>query len=260
MAARRRNDKRHATPRPRRRWPLGLLAVVTMLTLGLAGWQALTRPDRLPVRHIEITGEFTHLRTADIEQRVTQVLDGGFLDLDMRRVRAAVKALPWVEEVSVRRVWPDTLRMHVVEQVPLARWNEDALVNLRGQVFRPEPLPALDGLPRLRGEDSTAPDVVAFYLRLHAGGLPGGLEIAELVLNRRGEWRVVFADGMELLLGREDLGARLAAFARIYPRLREHQGRRPRRIDMRYEHGLAVQWQPVDEAQASLAGGGTGEI
>ncbi|BAN68406.1 cell division protein FtsQ/DivIB [endosymbiont of unidentified scaly snail isolate Monju] len=259
MAARR-PGKQAAAPRGRSGISLGLLSALLLVALVFAGWQALTRPDRLPVRRIEITGEFTHLRTADIERRVAQVLDGGFLDLDMRQVRAAVMALPWVDQVSVRRVWPDTLRMHVVEQVPLARWNEDALVNLRGQVFRPDPLPALDGLPRLRGEDGMAPEVVAFYLRLHAGGLPEGLEIAELARNQRGEWRVVFANRLELMLGREDLGARLAAFSRIYPQLAAHMGRRPRRIDMRYEHGFAVQWQPADEAQASLAGGGTGEI
>jgi len=236
------------------------LSVLLLAALAFIAWQVLIRPDRLPVRRIEITGEFTHLRTVDIERRVARVLDGGFLGLDMRQVRAAVMALPWVEQVSVRRVWPDTLRMHVVEQVPLARWNEDALVNLRGQVFRPDPLPALDSLPRLRGEDGMAPEVVAFYLRLYTGGLPEGLEIAELARNRRGEWRVVFADGLELMLGRKDLGARLSVFSRVYSQLAEHMGRRPRRIDMRYEHGFAVQWRSVGGAQASLAGGGTGEI
>jgi len=255
----RRSGKQASPPRSRSGICMGLLSVSLLVALALAGWQALIRPDRLPVRRIEITGEFTHLRTVDIERRVAQVLDGGFLDLDMRQVRAAVMTLPWVEQVSVRRVWPDTLRMHVVEQVPLARWNEDALVNLRGQVFRPDPLPALDGLPRLRGEDGMAPEVVAFYLRLYTGALPEGLEIAELSRNRRSEWRVVFADGLELMLGREDLGARLAVFSRVYSQLVAHMGRRLRRIDMRYEHGFAVQWRPADGAQASLAGGGTGD-
>jgi len=241
---------------------VALLSVLLFVALLFAGWQALIlpRPDRLPVRHIEITGEFTHLRTSDIEQRVAQVLDGGFLDLDMHQVRAAVMALPWVGQASVRRVWPDTLRMHVVEQVPLARWNGEALVNPRGQVFRPEHLTALDGLPHLYGEEEMAPEVVAFYLRLQAGGVPDGLEIAELAHNQRGEWRVVFDNHLKLILGGEDLGVRLAAFSRIYPQLAVHMGRLPLRIDMRYEHGFAVQWQPADEAQASLIGGSTGEI
>jgi len=233
---------------------LGPLVLISGVGYGL--YRYLEVPGRLPLRVVTITGEFTHLDQAEIRQRVETAIDGGFLDFDMEKVRKAVLDLPWAAEASVRRVWPDTLRLHVVEQLPLAYWNQSALVNLHGQVFRPTRLPRFENLPRLRGEDACAADVVAFYLQLQTGPLPEGLRVAELDLNRRGEWRVVFDNGLALMLGRDDQGLaqRLKHFVRLYPLLASPEGGRPRRIDMRYEHGFAVEWQKVDErAQAAVA-------
>lgn len=224
--------------------------------LGYAGYRYLEAPGHLPLRVISITGEFSYLDQVQIRKRMAGALDGGFLGVDMEKVRAAVLALPWAAEVSVRRVWPDTLRLHVVEQVPLAYWNQSALVNLQGQIFRPARLPLFEGLPRLRGEDNKAPAVVGFYLQLQTGALPEGLRVAEVALNRRGEWRVVFDNGLALMLGRNDegLARRLKDFIRTYPLLAGREGRMPRHIDMRYEHGFAVRWRASSDTKQAARG------
>ena len=101
-----------------------------------------------------------------------------------------------------------------------------------------------------------------FYLQLQTGALPEGLRVAEVDLNRRGEWRVVFDNGLALMLGRDDdgLARRLRHFVRTYPLLAARQGRTPRRIDMRYEHGFAVQWRAADDGkQAARAVAGEGD-
>lgn len=227
-----------------------LRGVVTLLLPGLllAGLlgglhRYLDRPGHLPLRVIEITGEFTYLDQDAIEARVAKALDGGFFKVDLQRIRSQVAAMPWVEQVSVRRVWPDTLRMHVTEQVPLAYWNKGALVNLDGEVFRPGSIPDLGALPHLYGDDASARQVVAFYLQLHARLLPGTLRIDTAGRNRRGEWQVAFRDGLQLILGRENVAGRQQAFFDVYPRLSTQLHRQAERIDMRYEHGFAVRWR-----------------
>ena len=226
----------------RRLLPL-VLPVALLLGLLVGGYQYLSQPGRMPLKVIEITGEFTYLDQRSIEQKVAAVIDGGFLDLDLQRLRKAVLATPWVDQVSVRRVWPDTLKMHVTEQVPLTYWNSDALVNLDGEVFRPKPLPGLSVLPHLYGRDDSAAQVVAFYLQLHARLLKGGLRIARVEMNRRNEWQVAFRNGLKLMLGREDVARRQQVFLDVYPQMLAHLHRQPERIDMRYEHGFAVRWR-----------------
>ena len=41
---------------------------------------------------------------------------------------ATVLDMPWVADISIRRVWPDKLNMVVTERVPLARWGDDVLM------------------------------------------------------------------------------------------------------------------------------------
>jgi len=234
---------------------VSLVAVFAFLASGHFAYRYLSQPGKLPLRVVEITGEFSHLRHAAIEAEVATAIDGGFFTVDMQKVRDAVRAMPWVEEVSVRRVWPDTLRMHVVEQIPLAHWGENALVNLHGEVFEPQ-VPAVYGqLPRLRGEKDSAPQVVNFYLQMRSALVGGDLVISELQLNGRHEWEVLFSNGLSLMLGRDDPESRAADFLQVYPRLLANAPRMPQRIDMRYEHGFAVRWQPQEALQGEALAG-----
>lgn len=237
----------------------GVLALLAFAASGHLVYRYLAQPGQLPLRVIEINGEFTNLQHAAVQARVLESIDGGFFTVNMQAVRDAVRGMPWVEEVSVRRVWPDTLRMHVTEQLPLARWNGEALVNLHGEVFRPgdpgDPgdLGDLQALPRLQGDDQLAPQVVGFYLRLRRSLVDVGLKVQRLQLNARQEWEVSFDSGLSLMLGNQQVATRLEDFLRVYPQLRGHMPRVAERIDMRYEHGFAVRWQAA--AEDALAGG-----
>jgi len=232
-----------------------LITVAALLASGHFAYRHFSQPGKLPLRVVEITGELSHVRHAAIEAEVASVIDGGFFTVDMQQVRAKVLAMPWVEEVSVRRVWPDTLRMHVIEQVPLAYWGDAALVNLHGEVFAPQGAVMPVDLPRLRGGNASAQKVVNFYLQLHSALLGSELNVSELQLNGRQEWEVFFSNGLVLMLGRDDPEARMADFLTVYPQMLANMPRVPERIDMRYEHGFAVQWQTQEALQgASLAG------
>ena len=240
-------------------WLAGLLLLVVGVGAVVhLGQHYLSQPGRLPLRVVEINGDFIHLEPAAIEAQVAGAIDGGFFTVDMQKVRDAVREMPWVAEVSVRRVWPDMLRMHVTEQVPLARWGEDALVNLHGEVFRPQPMIDPQELPRLDGAPQDAPEVVNLYLLLRSALVNSELQVRQMELNRRGEWSVAFADGLSVMFGGGDVVSRMRDFFKVYPQLRAQASREPERIDMRYEHGFAVRWKtqvaPGDGVLSALAG------
>ena len=236
------------------RWSLSLLLFGVMASALLWGGVQLRNPAVLPLEVVRIDGRFSHLERDDIVQAVSDAVRGNFFTVDVEAVRDAALQLPWVERVSVRRVWPGTLDMKVEEQQPLARWGKTSLVNRRGEVFTPprESIPA--GLPRLSGQEGSAPAVVARYREIGRRLGELGLRIERLTLDSRQAWRLWLEGGLELDLGRADLERRLNRFIRIYPRLSREAGQRMKRVDLRYTNGFAVLWEPLPPATEGDSG------
>lgn len=257
MAARstKRQPKKQPVFASLRRWiaPLGMaLGLVALLGLGTFGYDYLSQPGRLPLRVIEVGGELNRLEHAEIQRTVVNTIDGGFFSCDMQKLRQAVVAMPWVADVSIRRIWPDRLSMVVSEQVPLARWGDDALVSVDAGVFRPSTVEDFSGLVKLSGPDGSQQRVVTFFHAAMTAAQARGLLIREVELDERRHWWLRFDGGLTVSLGRENVDYRLAQFFRVYPSLSLQAARRPERVDMRYEHGFAVRWrEPVDAEAAA---------
>ena len=104
-----------------------------------------------PVRSIVIDGPFQRVAAVEVQQAALGALNGGFVSADLDRLRSAVEALAWVDRARVQRLWPDRIRIEIVEQQAAARWGEDGLLNTRGELFAtgvrhvPPELPRLDG-------------------------------------------------------------------------------------------------------------------
>jgi cell division protein FtsQ len=149
---------------------------------------------------------------------------GTFFTVDLEHVRESLEKLPWVREARVERRWPDTLVVSLVEQVPVARWNDNALVSGEGGVFVAA---ASDALPRLSGPEDSSAEVVAAFRRYQAALKPLGMNIAELRLSPRRAWWIRLDNGMQLALGRQQTDARLARFVALYPRMLDAQAAPP---------------------------------
>ena len=224
---------------------LGLLAGFSLLlVVGAAQWiRYLMDPASFPVRTIRIENEFRHLDRAALQQTLGSAVDGGFFGVDLERVREAALSLPWVAEAQVARVWPDRLLVKVREQVPVAQWNGDGLVNSRGEVFYPAKKGRLALPLRFRGPSSKAAEMLAFYHQVQPGFAARGLEIREVRLDRRGEWQLGIEGGMTIMVGRDRKDFRIERLLGVYAVLNEEKGSIDC-IDLRYEQGFAVRRRP----------------
>lgn len=234
--------------------PLSQVArVLTWGALGLLAYGAFSWVVAQPwfaLRSIEVKTTVAHVTEAQIRLVAERQVRGTFFTVDLERVRESLEKLPWVREARVERRWPDTLEVSLVEHVPLARWNDNALVNDAGEVF----VAAVDTrLPRLIGPEDSSAEVVAAYRRHQAALAPLGMTIAELRLSARQAWRLRLDNGIELKLGREQTDARLARFVALYPRLFGAQPETPKvaalpdpapiapvAVDLRYSDGFAL--------------------
>jgi cell division protein FtsQ len=214
-----------------------LLGAGVVLVAALKAYIAL---QAIPVERISVSGELNHTRTTAVQQMVQPALAGGFLGADLQRVREQLEALPWIYEANVRRRWPNALEIHVVEQLPIARWGEDGFLNHEGEVFRPSDGQAWQSLPLLAGPEGTAESLMASYRRIGEMLAPLHLKVEQLLVDERGEVEAVLAGGIRLVLGSEDFLERMRRFVRVYRTELAPVAGRVQRVDLRYADGVAV--------------------
>ena len=202
---------------------------------------------------MQVEGEFGHVSQEQIQQAVLAYVSAGFFNVDVDAVREAVLALPWVYHVTARRVWPDTVALVVTEQVPLARWGKQALVNQHGELFRPPAQSWPDGLPRFEGPQGLADSMLHHYRDMSRLLTPLDLRIGRLAQDERRAWRLVLGNDIEIMLGRADTYQRLIRLVRIYPRVLGEQAAAIARIDLRYTNGFAVRWREAEGAALEQA-------
>jgi len=253
--------KRKQEVRLRIDWLKPVLALLTVMASagGLAlllEWMA--DPNEWPVQSVQVEGNFRHLQQADIRDEVAALASDGFFAMDVALIQQRIQQLPWVEQVSVRRVWPDTLSIQLREQQPVARWGENGFLNARAQVFEPEQVVELEQLPVFRGPDGYEQRVLDMYARMRDMLEPLRLGIDSLQLDARRTWRVQLSNGLILEVGRSRPMQRIARFVRVYPAILAAGDGRVLSVDLRYSNGFAVQWQARDEGNCEAREGTLG--
>lgn len=229
---------------PRRRpgrWIVGGLLVVAVALAFDAGWNWLSSPNRFPLKAVRLDGQLNKVDQAGLRAAILPYLDKGLLGLDVARVRSAVESLPWVAEARVRRRWPDSLLIGVVERTPVARWN-DGLMGDDGALFKPAESTFPEGLPVLEGPEDRADVVWERFVRLRGVFARADLKIARLTMNERHAWTVVLADGVVVQLGIDESDAAAERFVRALPRIGAPADATLKSVDLRYPNGFALAW------------------
>jgi cell division protein FtsQ len=181
-----------------------------------------------------------------------------------------------VQSVSLRRQWPAQLDVLINEQVPVAYWNDDAYINDKGEVFKPEKIDQSLNLLKLTGPDGSQDTVWKFMNKLYHEIALLEFDVLRLDLDDRRSWQLLIAESgstanqvdsnkidasrIEVKLGRFETEKRVKRFVQILPLLSMEQktnsknltGKKIKVIDMRYPNGFAVQKTTPDIASVQI--------
>jgi cell division protein FtsQ len=143
----------------------------------------------------------------------------------------------------VQRVWPQTVRVQIEEQQPVARWHGAGFLNLHGEAFFPEQAQPDIELPWLDGPDGQEQRVLERYRRVSTRLAPLGLQVQRLQVDGRRAWELQLADDVVLKLGRAQPWQRLQRFVRAWPSVFADRLAELHTVDLRYSNGFSVLWQ-----------------
>jgi len=208
----------------------------------------LTDEQSLPLTSLILTGELRHIT----EQVVTDILVEqetrlNFFTVEIAEIQKKLEDKPWVYSASIRKHWPDTLKIHIVEQTILASWNQKALLNRFGEIVNV--VPSLDDeYVALYGEDEKSEEVLNTYVQLNQLLKPSQYRIASLSSDKRNSSELVLKNGITLKLGKEQKLERIQLFLKAFPRIaKKYEIKTVDYVDLRYDTGLAIGWKKTQQ-------------
>lgn len=225
-----------------------LWGLVLCTIMGLFGSAAVIASQNLigdfEVSRIEVEGDLLHLRPGQVQARLDELLLNQKTRSDLGDIQTLLLAQPWISDVRVRRIWPDALQVQVIEQRPQARWNQTQFLGMQGDLFEPIKQPLM-ALPHLVGPEGDENRVFAQHQIWHEQLQALGLELVATELDPALGWNLTLASGVQIQLGRLDLDERMQRFATAW---RKRLSATPNlaRVDLRYRHGLAMQFEEAN--------------
>ncbi len=228
------------------------LVVVAAVIISLIwGWRMIKDPNQFPIKVVKVQASYQHLDHQAIAQEILPFASRGFFNLNARELTDQLERSPWVADVEVNRVWPDTVIIKITEQQPVAQWGKQALINSAGKIFTPPVNTFPAKLPLLNGADSQVGTLLQYYRDMSAVLAPLKLQIIEIDANDRQALNLILNNGSKIFLGRTDPLARLQRFAKVYHDIFTAAEAPAESIDLRYENGISVKWKVNNKALSS---------
>jgi cell division protein FtsQ len=206
-----------------------------------------------PIKTVIIDGEFEYLSRQSIKVLIDEHMKNSFIKENLLSVRNKLMANPWIDNVSLRREWPDMLHVIIKEQRAIARWGDKGFVNYRGDLVLAKNDAVLNDLPLLRGDDSQAKLLMRQYQ--FVSELLNKYQLTVLVLEKStvGIWQAELNNGWKLFLGRDDINKKLQRLLLALDQQVIVLGSEIDNIDLRYENGLSVKWIDDEARNATVS-------
>jgi cell division protein FtsQ len=174
---------------------------------------ALASAAGFSINSIEIRG-LAEADSTEISDRIDVSRTNSLIMLDAEQARRRIAEIPWVADVTVRKVYPRRVVVELTERLPFALWQDEGrvkVVDRTGTVMSDVILTRHAGLPLVVGAGANVRVEEAVALIDAVPSLRPKIRAAVLVADRR--WNLMTVDGVELLLPEEDPKAALARVA-----------------------------------------------
>ena len=205
----------------------------------------------IPVERAKVSGYMQNFDRKLFEEVVIEHMRQGFFSLKSAQLKKDLQALPWVQDVEVRKQWPDQLSIFMMERVAVAYWAQmnlqdtavpgRLLVGADGQLFQSAFAPRVE-MPMLFSNLQTPQSMWQTFQQFSSLVSPHELQISALEQDEQGNWQIKFTNAIELLLGKSDIQQRLLRFAHVYSSKLKHRDDVVL-VDARYSNGVAVSTQ-----------------
>ena len=193
-----------------------------------------------PISKVRIENQWQHIREEEVSWLLAEFMGAGFFNFDMAGVKQILEQHPWVHHATIKKLWPESISLHITEQVAIAQWGHSQLLSQNGETFKPIGIESLNALPLLNGPEESQLRVMGQYQAISQLLLPSTLRLTGLTLTLRGSWELVLNEELTVAAGRTDVFEKLQRFVEFYAGQPATRTVGYRSIDLRYDNGIAI--------------------
>lgn len=195
-----------------------------------------------PIQTVRVYG-INHLDQREVQSMIAPLVDHGFFATNVEYIRDRMLQMPWVSDIFVRRNWPDQVNITVVEQNPIAQWNNQGLLSGNGVIFTPSRETYPRQLPHFVGPDGKHILMLEYANQMNRLLMPLHAKISYLEMTPYLTWKLILDNGVTIQIGHKDILTRLEHFVRVYSKVVGSRAAEVDSIDLRYSNGVAVRWK-----------------
>jgi cell division protein FtsQ len=222
---------------------LSLFASILALRLLM---MLISDPSFFPINRLQIKSSYKYVSREKVQETLLPFVSQSFIRLSGQKLTETMKQNTWIDEVKVKKIWPDRLDIQIFERFPIAHWNHQLLTN-QGVLFKPENKTTVPKLPYFFGPKNQQLDVLHIYKKLSKLLKEQDLYIAKIKLRENQSWVMMLTNGIILELGKNDIELRTKRFSKVYSKLFAAKFDQVSTVDLRYSKGMAVKWRKLDD-------------
>lgn len=224
----------------------GAKLTLLLLSLTVLFMAALTsgviQSEHWKINNIELSAEFKRVNSEQVRIAVAAYPERSFFKVKARDIREKIQQIPWVQQVSVNKKWPQSLMITIIEHKAVAVWNKNQLLNENGEIFKVDSIDDLTALPKIEGNNKNSQEIWDKFIRFNDIVKNTGLDVNSAIVSNRGSWKLGLSNGIRINLGSQQMDARLVRMADTWNTLLKQKDQMPYYLDLRYTNGYVVKW------------------
>lgn len=221
-----------------------MIASVSVI-IGAVLWfrSFLIDPTHWPIASISIKGNLNYVAEDVVREITQQYTQTNLYQLDDIGLENTLEALPWIEDVKLRKSWPDSLTLYIDEYRPVAYWGDKQLLDQYGKIFNGKLPERRVDFPTLYSPENKGREMGERYLQVLKWLSDIPLQLVSLSEDAKGSWVISFDEGLLVKIGVYDQEKRLRRFVAAYQLVLAKQLDKINVVDLRYTNGFAVEWK-----------------
>lgn len=221
---------------------------VVVLLMGIAAsiyaiYQRLSQQNFFPLKRVIIQEPLRYGDMREVSEIIRNHHQRDLLHMDVTLLADEMQRLDWIAKASVYKRWPDAVEVKLEERVPMVRWGGRAFLDASGEPFSIPDNDKLRELATIHGPDGYEKQVLQYWHDIAPWLGARQLQLQQLSLDQRLVWHAELENGLDVILGRDQLNDRLKKLAVVNDKVIKPYHRYIEAIDLRYHDGFSVRWK-----------------